>query len=420
MEFRKSAIVNGLFIASFPVYGIGKYVAQVGNFSFGQILSVLPLLLICLLYIVDLLLHKDFTWRMNSLYIWTLVFTCLCMVSFYMALANGYPGSNPANTFTLSLVALVMVHGVLAVQLYNTYNPSFSIAKLLYAGLTIDIAVNLVGYAAGLRNPIHSIEGRLNLPFGQGFYSTANTVAIVNLLILAKWLFLKPGANEKILLALQFALNGFLMVSFNSRLSILIFLLVCLLMVSKLMLRHRLVYWASLFTLPALLSFADLIYQVLQWGPLQQVLQRVSYKDVTGFNGRRDLWERGLHWIYTQGEGFLFGNGYHGYYTIGLINDLEAFWFRSAVNLHMHSSVLEYALSIGAVGVVALMLVLYKTLGAVRRRIDLAHPDQILLGALVYLLFVFQIDNYVYIINFGSLIVLTIISIAVVDKKQAI
>ncbi len=420
MEVRKSHIINLLFLCSFPFFGLGKYAAQVLNFSFGQVFSVLPLILIILFYIADLLLSKQFRPKLKPTYLLALIFNVCCIISLYAGLRNGYPALNNISTLTLSLVITIIIHAPFILQFYNNDNPQFTLTDLLYWGLTIDIFLNIIGYAAGLRNPIHSIEGRLNFPFGQGFYSIANTLAIINLIIIGKWMRGIRGLGMKIFSILHFLLNLVLIMGVNSRLSILIFVLIIMLWMVRALYQHRLLFAISLFTIPLLLSFSELIYRILSTPLFSALLQRVSYKDIVAFNGRRNLWERGIEWFSTAGDGFLVGNGYHGYYYIGLINDLEEFWSKSAINLHMHSSALEFALSIGIVGLLPLMALLFLGLAHIRRMALNNHKDGALLGVIFYLTFIFQIDNFVYITNYGAFIFFTIIATALVQKSTVI
>jgi chromate transport protein ChrA len=331
---------------------------------------------------------------------------------------KGIPGLNSTNVLTLSLFAVTIIHAPVILQFYNTENTAFSVQNLLYLGLSLDIGINLVGYIAGFSNAVHSIEGRLNLPFGQGFYATANTVAIINLLIVGKLWYGVDKPLVKTGLIAHFCFNMFLMLLFNSRLSTLIFLLVIFLLLTRVIYFQRSLLFISIFTLPLLLTFSEVIYEVLKSPVFYKILKRVSYEGITGFNGRRDLWEKGLEWIYTQGQGFLWGNGYRGHFAIGLLDELERFWFKSSVNMHMHSSMLEFSLSIGFVGIVILFILMYQGVGFIQKQARLKHEDGILLGVFIYLLFLFQVDNYVYIVNYGAFVLFTLISPSLVTQKR--
>lgn len=419
MEFRKRDIINILFVAAFPIYGVGKYIAQIGNFSVGQITSVLPCLIILLFYVVDIIYKKEVKWSVNFNYILVLAFCVLSLTSLQKAFAGGIPGLNDINTITLSIFLIAFIHAPIVVQFYN-YEDGFSVQHLLYLGLSCDILLNLLGYGAGLKNAVHSIDGRLNLPFGQGFYAAANTVAIINLLIVGKLMNGVKNNLFRLTLIVQFGINLILMLGFNSRLSMLMFTLVIGLLIIRAWRFYRTVFFMSILTIPFLLNFTEVIYQVLQLPMFRAVLKRVSYEDVTGFNGRRDLWDKGSEWLMTQGEGFLFGNGYRGHYAIRLLEELEQFWFKSSVNMHMHSSLFEFLLSIGVLGVMILFILAFRGLQQISRKAKYKHPDAILLGCIFYVLFVFQIDNYVYMFNYGAFILFTIISSSVVTKTSDI
>jgi O-antigen ligase len=151
------------------------------------------------------------------------------------------------------------------------------------------------------------------------------------------------------------------------------------------------------------------IYSLLTLPVFSTLIRRIRYEDVTGFNGRRDIWERGLDWISTQGQGFITGNGYHGYYYLGIMDGLEQFWSRSEINLHMHSSSLEYFITLGLLGFVPLLLLMfigYRHLGFLWKQ---GHPDGLLIGAILYLIIIFQVDNFTYITHFGSLLLFAMI-----------
>lgn len=418
MEVNKSQIINALFVLSFPFFGVGKYLAQVGNFSIGQTISVLPLLFIILFYLIDVLEKKEIKWDLKPSYFFVLLFSIFCVLAFCVAKMEGIPGLNSTNVFTLSLFVISIIHAPVILQFYNTENTTFSVQHLLYIGLSLDIGINLLGYMAGFSNAVHSIDGRLNLPFGQGFYATANTVAIINLLIVGKLFHGIDNPLVKTGLIAHFCFNMFLMILFNSRLSTLIFLLVILLVLTRLIYFQRSLLVISIFTLPLLLAFSELIYGVLKLPIFYKILKRVSYEGITGFNGRRDLWEKGLEWLYTYGKGFLWGNGYRGHYAIGLLDELERFWFKSSINMHMHSSMLEFSLSIGFIGILILFILMYKGVGFIQKQAILKHKDGILLGVFIYLLFLFQVDNYVYIINYGALVLFTLISPSLVTQKS--
>lgn len=420
MMVSKTQLVNYLFVSSFTFYGIGKYVAKVANFSVGNVVSIIPLLIIIIFYVMDVFLKKGFYVQLSRNYILLLLFVIFTLVfSFYEALRIGHPGFNAVNTVFLTLFVIAISHAGIIVMFYNADNSTFNLARLIYAGLSIDILVNLVGYAAGLQNVIHYIPGRLNLPFSQGFYATANSVAIINLLIIGMWIFEDLKLPFKIFTILHFMVNLVLMTGFNSRLSIMIFLLCAALIFFRLINFYRILFFTSFFTIPLLLSFATLIYNILQLPLLSKLIRRLDYQDVTNFNGRRDLWQRGIDWLLSGGEGLWLGNGYQGHYTIGLLDDLAEFWHRSSsLGLHIHSSLFEYLLAQGVIGVLPLILLILITLRFYKNHQFQDPSYSILLGVMFYLLFIFQIDIYVFITNTGAYLIFILISVVLVKKNS--
>lgn len=421
MIISKTQIVNILFVSSFTLYGIGKYVIKTVNFSVGNVVSVAPLLVIIIFYLIDTFLKKGFYVKLNRNYILLFLFIIsILMFSFYEALSLGHPGFNAVNTVFLTLFVIAISHAGIIVMFYNTDNSAFNLARLIYYGLSIDIMVNLLAYAAGFQNEIHYIPGRLNLPFSPGFYAAGNSVAIINLLIIGMWVYEDLKLPFKVFTVIHFLVNLVLIGGFNSRMSIMLSLLCIVLIFFRLINFYRILFVISFFTIPLLLGFANLIYEIFQLPLLSKLIKRVDYNDVTGFNGRRDLWERGIDWLLSGGEGFWLGNGYQGHYTIGLFDDLAELWHRSSpIGLHTHSSLFEYLLAQGVIGVLPFIILIFITLRFYKNN-QTRHPSySVLLGVLFYLLFVFQIDIYVYIMNTGGFIMFILIS-AVIVKEHSV
>ncbi len=413
----KSQVVNFLFVSSFAFYGVGKYIAKVANFSVGNVVSIIPLLCIIIFFLVDVILKKGFYFQLNKNYILVLLFVIFTFIfSFLEALQIGHPGFNNVNTAFLLLFIFAISHSTILVMFYNSGDTSFNLGRLIYIGMTIDIGVNLLAYAAGLQNVIHHIPGRLNLPFSQGFYATANSVAIINVLILGMWVFEDLKAPLKLFTIVHFIINLWLMTAFNSRLSIMIFLFCSILIIFRIVKFYRFLFFLSFFTIPLMLSFTVLIYNILQLPILSKVINRLDYNDITSFNGRRDLWERGIDWFLGYGPGFWTGNGYQGHYTIGLLDDLAEFWHRSsALGLHIHSSFFEYLLSQGVLGTLPLLILILIAL----RHLVTHRSYHTLLGVMIYLIFIFQIDIYAYITNTGAYLFFILISVVLVKDNSA-
>lgn len=418
MLLNKVQVINFLYLASFTMYGVGKYLMKVGNYSIGNAIGLIPLLCIIIIWLLDIIINKKGVYfLLSGNYLLLLWFSVACMGALFVAYQHGHPGYNAVNIFSISFFVLAWFSTSVIVQFYNIDDPEFSIADILYWGLTLLILVNFIGYSAGLTNAVHAIPGRLNFPFASGFYSTANTVAIINLLIIERWYRGIDNPWMKAFTIVQFLTNLYLMVGFNSRLSIMVFIMIVIIRVTRMVSFYPVLYILSFFTIPIIINLSDLIYKIFQLPLLSSVIRRLSYEDVTGFNGRRDLWERGMEWFLNQGEGFLWGKGVTGHYYIGLLDDLAEFYNKtSALTFHMHSSLLEYLLSIGLVGTLPLLLLFYKCIKRAWSYQLTGHPDAIMLSVIVYLLFLFQVDGYVYFQSLGSFIAFTLFSGLMVRK----
>src|SRR4029079_14972515 len=132
---------------------------------------------------IDLLYLGEFKLRVNSKYFLMLVFILSSIASLFVAFHKELPHEKLSLTITRSLLLIVPFHAFIAVVLYNeTKN---KLLKLTVYSLSILLAINLVGFfVLGLSNGVHSIEGRINFPFLDSFYSGASLIAIINLILL--------------------------------------------------------------------------------------------------------------------------------------------------------------------------------------------------------------------------------------------
>ena len=414
----KRDIINFLFVAGFPVYGIGSYVAASQSPTVGYFISISPHLLIILFYCVDLAYKRTFTVRLNVVYALMLLFQVSCIVSLFIALANGLPDTSMRLTVGRAISLITPFHAFIVVGLYNERCPDV-IARLTLLSLSLLLAINLIGYyGLGWTNAFHSIEGRLSLPFFDGFYSGANVLAIINLMLL--WYL---SANWRrtlvfVLLAAYFVFNFMLFYFINSRLSMLIFLLVIGLAFSKLI-RSRVLYAISMFTIPVLLSSGLLLYSILQHPLLVSLVQRVDIIDVTTFNGRSYLWSDALDWLFHDQRGLFFGNGYKGHYFLDLIPDVVKLWnAEDSHHLHLHSTSLETLVSQGLVFFIVLCVIFFIAHRYYRVRHRAGREEGALFPVVVYLLFIMQVDTFIYLDSLGAAIFALLVSRAALHPAR--
>lgn len=417
---RKQALVNTLFQLGFPFYGIGTYLTFKSNFSAGVMFSILPFLLILIFYAIDLIYRGRLQSMVNRNYWLGMAFlTSLCL-SMWVALAKNFPGLNPLNTTTMCIMFLVPFNAAVVVQVYNRTNDDFDFARMMFNGLGLLIVVNALGYAAGMRNVVHSFEGRINLPFMRGIYDASHLMSILNLMLL---FYIKDFTRKPfqfILFALFYLVNMYVMLVVNSRLSFMIFFVLTLLFLTKSFKTIRGLYTISLFTMPLLMSFANLIYFILSQPFFVAILQRVDKDDVTTFNGRTFIWERIAHWAWADQRGLLFGNGYRGQYTFHLLEPVFVLWGGSAknsFNLHAHSSFLEMVMDQGLLGLILFYVIIWR--GYSYYRAEYRGNTQLapLLGAMVYVMFIWQIDIFCYGIDIGNPILFCLFSALAIDPR---
>src|SRR5690606_1160448 len=179
----KKDIINFLYVASFPMYGIGSYVTANINSPIGQMLSTSVHIAIILFYTIDLLYKKEFQFKINSLFFWMVAFQLSSVAAFFIALAKNPPFINEVVSYTRSGIIIFPFYAFVAVCMYNEKKPE-KLVHLTFNSLSLMLLINLIGYYVfGLKNGIHTIEVRLSLPFIDGMYSGACMIAIINLML---------------------------------------------------------------------------------------------------------------------------------------------------------------------------------------------------------------------------------------------
>jgi hypothetical protein len=415
----KRDIINGLFILSFPVYGIGTFISASISPSAGYIASMSIHIMILVFYLIDLIYRRKIEFRLNKVYLAMLVYILSVIASLFIANAKGLPEMNTTMISIRSLLLLLPFHSFIAFTLYNEGHEE-DIPMVVIKALSALLFINLFGYfALGLSNQQHSIEGRLNMPFFDGFYSGASVLAILNLLIAYRIRANKDRALESIMLTGFFIMNLALLYMINSRLALMIFLVLFMMLVVRLV-ALRGMYLVSLFLIPILLSSGLLLFQLVQLPGVADVMQRVDVEDVTTFNGRAFLWKDGLDWLIGSREGLWLGNGYKGHYFLGLITDVAELWNTDEVfHLHMHSTSLEVLICQGLISYVIFCGICFVVYRFYRKKYKEARMEGAFLAPVLYLLFILQVDTFVYVDGMGFVLLAVLVSrVSVTDKAK--
>lgn len=415
----KRRLINSLFLFGLPVYGLGTYYAYDKNFSVGYVLAISPYLLILLIHLLDLAYTPGpVRWMFNRVYTVGLLYGLSLAASNWVGLTVGFPGLNPINVTTISLVVLLPFHAALVVRIRNRHDPGFDFSRLVLNSLLLLVAVNLLGYAAGLRTVVHGFEGRINLPFLRGIYDAAHLMSVINLMLLFYLGGFVKRPLQAILLSAFYLVNMAVMISVNSRLSFMIFLLLTVLFATRIMKGLRFVFPVSLFTMPLLVSFAHLVYAVLSLPVFATVVKRLDKDDVTTFNNRTVVWEEAWNWLLGDRRGFFFGNGTNGQYTLGLMDEAARVWQTSdAYNIHMHSTFLQIVMSQGVVGYGLFVACFWYAFKFFRERYRSGALEGPLFAAVVYLMFIWQIDIFCYGTEFGHLLFFSLLAYVALDTR---
>ncbi len=397
----KRHLINFLFILSFPVYGFGTYVSASISPSAGYLVSLSIHVLILVFYLIDMIYRREITFRLNWLYIMMMLYIASTAGSLVVGYMKGLPEINAGMIVVRSLLLVIPFHSFIVFTLYNDEHTA-DIPMLLVKGLSALLFINLVGYfVLGLSNEQHSIEGRLNMPFLDGFYSGASMLAILNLLIAHRIRVNVDRPLESMVLTAYFLINIGLLYMINSRLALMIFLVLFFMLLIKII-AMRGMYLVSLFFIPILLSSAFFLYQLLLLPGMSSIMQRVDVEDVTTFNGRAFLWKDGLDWLMGSHEGLIFGNGYKGHYFLNLITDVAELWNTDEVfHLHMHSTSLEILICQGLIAYSVFCIVSFSIYRFFRRKYKEKSVDGAFLGPVLYLLFILQVDTFVYMDGLG-------------------
>lgn len=405
----KRKIINALFVLSFPWYGFGAYRLAAKGFAEGILVCTVPYVLILSFYLIDLGYKQVPLPKVNRKFYLVLGALLSAAVSILVGLHYKSPLINPANGTLLIILYFSPFLSAVVLHIYNRNDPGFDPAWLITKGLLAYVAVNVLGMAAGMHNRLHSFAGRASPPFAVGIYDAAHILALLNLILMVYLMERKPKLLHWVAMAAAYGMNMLIMLSINSRLSVMIFVVLTALFATKVMKSLRGLYTVALFTVPIMMTFGQLIYQVLSLPVFASFLERVNEKDITTFNGRTYLWQAGAEWIWNDRRGFLFGNGFNGHYHLRLLTE-EARMFGSSNSavIHFHSSFFEILINQGIVGILLMYGVFWVGYKFYRHQYSARLRMAPLYAGFVYFMFTWQIDieNFSYNMGFMVLFVL--------------
>jgi O-antigen ligase len=415
----KRKLINAIFIFSFPWYGYGAYSLMSQGFAIGIFLCAVPFLAIIAFYLLDLLYRQSVTPKVNSKFYWVLAALTSISASVFLGLHYHSPVINQANGMLLIVLFYAPFLSSVIVQVYNREDPEFDMSWLMMRGFIAYLVVNLLGMAVGMRNLLHFFPGRASPPFAMGIYDTAHVLSMVNLMLLFYLRDFKANPMRWFMLAGVYLVDMGLILSINSRLSFMIFLVFTVLFITQAMRALRGLFTVSLFTMPLMMSFALLIYEILSLPVFVAIMERVDKEDVTTFNGRTYIWTAIADWLRDDRRGLIFGNGYNGQYHLRLLEGVAKLWGEpGSYRLHCHSAFLEMLVDQGIVGIF-LMYGVYWFGYSFYRKEYLANARMApLYAAFVYMMFVWQIDIVGYAFYSGFCMVMLMMGPVVMKAKE--
>lgn len=392
------------------MYGFGLYIGAISTPSAGYLVCSLTYVLILLFHGIDLLYKREFRPRVNGNY-WILALYVLSMVaSLVVAIHKNLPDADIGMFAIRSVLIIAPLHAFMVVYVYNMNRDD--IAGLTLAGLSALLAINLFGYyVLGMRNALHSIDGRINFPFVDGLYSGASLIAVINVMLVYELRRMWSRPITAFFIMLYLSLNSVLIFFINSRLVTMVLLLVVILIISNVARIFRGVFVVSIFTIPLVLNASMLIYTILNLPVFSAIMQRVDLLDVVTFNGRAFLWRDALDWLLIDQRGLIFGNGYKGHYFLQLFGDVIKFFdLGDAQHMHAHSTTMEIAISQGVVGLALFLLALYKAYCYYKREFLAGRRSGALFPVIIFILFIAHLDGFVYLDSLGGMLFIFLVA----------
>ena len=402
----KRKLINTLFILSFPIYGYGAYALMDRGFAIGIFICSSPFLVILGFYALDLLYGQTPLPVVNRKFYLVMAALTSISVSVLVGLHYKSPVINQANGMLLIILFYVPFLSSVVLQVYNRNDPHFSFVWLILKGFFAYLAFNLAGIAIGLRNLLHFFPGRASPPFAMGIYDAAHMLSIVNLMLLFYLRDFRSNPMRWLALAAVYMVDMSIILSINSRLSFMIFLVFTVLFLTQAMRALRGLFTVSLFTMPLMMSFALLIYEILSLPVFAAIMERVDKTDITTFNGRTYIWTAIADWMRDDRRGIIFGNGYNGQYHLRLLERVAKLWGEpGSYRLHCHSAFLEMLVDQGIIGILLMYGVYYTGYKFYQKQYLTNGPMAPLYAAFVYMMFAWQIDIVGYAFYSGFLIV---------------
>ncbi len=414
----KRTIINYLFYISLIFFGIGQYISSNFFMPVGEVISVLPLLLILLFFTLDSLYKKRVSVAINYKFYFFAAFLLSACYSYYVGIKWGVPGVDMLRVFTASLTVVMPFVGFLIWNIYNEQYEDFDPHSEVLTAFNIYFVINLLGVGAGIKTLAHGFDDRITFPFSSGIYDGGNMLALMSILIFPNLIKLKGPLIGRAKQYAYFVVIVVLLMVINSRLTALNLLLIMGLFATRLAFMYIPIFIGSWFTLPVLLNSSKIVYAILSLPFLAVLFKRVDVYDVTTYNSRTFIWEPGLEWIMKMKQGIWTGMGYKGPATLELYKDLTDKWMVDVYVLHSHSSLLDITISQGILGISLLAISILFALQYYRKSFSINRSDKGLYAIVLYGLFLMQFDGFLNPGGVGFAILSLCISRVVIKRRK--
>jgi hypothetical protein len=125
-----------------------------------------------------------------------------------------------------------------------------------------------------------------------------------------------------------------------------------------------------------------------------------------------------MDWLLYDQRGLLLGNGHKGHYFLGLISDVAKLWNEKDVHhMHLHSTSMEILISQGVIFFLLFAFLFYLVFNRYRKDHQLKTEEGAFFPVIVFLLFLLQVDNFLYVDALGFVIFSLLVSRVAITEK---
>jgi hypothetical protein len=128
-----------------------------------------------------------------------------------------------------------------------------------------------------------------------------------------------------------------------------------------------------------------------------------------------------MTWLTEDQRGIFWGNGYKGHYFLDLISDVAKLWnadVKDYHHMHLHSSSFEILVCQGIFGYAIFMFLFYRVYIYYKGKYQAGDPEGVFFAVMVFLMFIMQVDIFVYLESTGMVILSLLMATVMVNQKS--